>query len=127
MKYQPEIVKCQIIVYFKDCGKDFVKEFGNRLGYQLIEEYEFSDNGFIFKTPVDGEQEAIEKFGDEKYKPFVDSVDLRDLKLEQRIANHHKLEDSVSNLDAHLGAPNDVYSLELAKIINRLEMMKDEH
>lgn len=126
MKYQPEIAKCQVIVYFKNCGEDFAKTFGEKLGYELIEEYEFSDNGFIFKTPVDGEQEAIEKFEDEKYKPFVENADLRDLKLEQRIANHHKLEGFVNNLDAHLEAPDDVYILELEKIINRLEKMKDE-
>jgi hypothetical protein len=78
-----EFVKGQILVCFKKpyC-KNFVREFGKTLGYNLSEEEYRYGSLYIFQTEIGKEEETRKGF--EFYSKFVDWTSLRDLKIERR-------------------------------------------
>lgn len=80
-EYEPRYAEGQILVWYKgDAHKQFVKGFGQRLGYELSEQ-EFPYAWSYDCTPGQ-EAEAIAEFL--SYDKFVESAMRRDLKLEDR-------------------------------------------
>ncbi|AJF61120.1 TPA: hypothetical protein HA239_05320 [Candidatus Woesearchaeota archaeon] len=99
MTYTPDYAKGQVLVLFINPGTDrgFAEKFGKGLGYELSkEEYAHSNAPhFIYLTPEGEEQAAIDNFLN--YAAFVESAELRDIKLEKRWESMGRLEELIGD------------------------------
>ncbi len=122
-EYFPEYAKGQIFVFFKrDYALDFVKEFGKTLGYILSDENYPWGSFHIFQTKVGEEQAARQRF--ESYSEFVESTDLRDLKLESRWRGIEDIVMKTRDLDDAVYLPDKAYNARIEEIINHLRDIK---
>lgn len=121
--YSPEYARGQIFVLFKrDYDLEFVKEFGETLGYCLSNEDYLWSSFYIFQTKVGEEQAARQRF--ESYSEFVESTDLRDLKLESRWGGIEKIIEKIEDLSDEMDLPDKVYNSRIDEIINNLRKIK---
>jgi hypothetical protein len=120
MTYKPKYAEGQILVIFEgECNKLHAEYFGERLGYELDdEEYKHGD-AYIFKTEAGKEKEAIEKFM--AHPEFIDSAELRDIKMEERFSKLEKLLDMVQELHNDVELPDDQYNQRLGDIKHYLK------
>ena len=122
MQYESDYAKGQILVFFKDGSKEFVRDFGKLLGYNLSEENYEHGEAYIFETDVGKEKEAVKIFT--AYPDFVSSASLRDIKIEGRWNSLEKALSMVQELHDDAEIPDDKYNSRIEKIINLFSTLK---
>ena len=117
--YKPKYAEGEILVGVKGYSKDFVKQFGKTLGYELIDEWEHGDNVYIFRTPVNKEDIACKKFL--HYKDFVEWAERRDVKLESRWKGIEKTIGVLKDLGDKCEISDEEYRKKIDEIIDSLK------
>jgi hypothetical protein len=100
MVYKPDYAKGKICVQFKhDYTIDFMTDFGNTLGCDLVIESVSGnvDNNFIYNVTEGKELEYVKKF--RKYDDFIKEVDFFDLKSHRRGKELDFLINSINDLE----------------------------
>jgi hypothetical protein len=123
--YELAYVPGQIIVLFKNDvqRKDFIRDFGNMLGYTLLDEKSYTDYVYVFQTEQEKEQDAINKF--QLYTEFVEWAERRDKKYEIRLKT---LEDAITQLQGlyeNVNIPRKEYNTQLSTISSYLKALKE--
>ncbi|MEA3514552.1 MAG: hypothetical protein U9R34_03690 [Nanoarchaeota archaeon] len=88
----------EILVGFRqqiDCNDSFAEKFGKGLGYDLVGDWKYGDNVYIYQVPKDAETEACERFRFKK--EFVEWAETKDVKIEKR---WESLEEAIDKLDS---------------------------
>ena len=121
MEYQPEYAKGQILVHFKRPYSDaFIREFGETLGYTLLDNEERA--GHVFKTEPGKEEEALNKF--KSFSDFVEWTDYRDIKMESRWESLEEAIDLLQQLHDNVEIPDNEYNTKLREIQDYLQKIQ---
>jgi len=128
----PQRKRGEVIVFTdRDTDPPFVKHLAKKLGYEAIGEY--TDSGYVIKTPVGKEEQAGQDFVD-NYPEFFNSWDREDIKDTYVWNEIDFIEREVRELWSHIGNLNKFgssriskeWNAEIDRIIQRLQDIKTD-
>jgi hypothetical protein len=118
-EYEPKYLKGHLLVLFNDdCPRDMPEYLEKKFGYKIIQKEEV--NWYIYDVG-DKETKAIENFS--KYQGFIEWVEKRDKRWENRSEFHYDLEHKIEKLNIDL--PKKCFLKQLEDIKNFIGKFDD--
>ena len=125
MNYEPEYAKGQILVVFKNGGGEgFARDFGEKIGYKLLDKKYEPGDAYIFQTTAGMEREAVERFS--TYSEFIDWADFRDIKLETRLNGLERTIARIQDLRDNVELSDDSFNTKLEGIMSCIQQLRPD-
>ena len=125
-EYAPTYATDHILIKFKrEFSEEFVQEYLKAYGYKLHEEKSHHD-WYHLKIPLEKFEKTKQKFYHKPHNKFIDWVEKRDLKWEQRIENLENIIEKVAELRDEPNIPNKEYEQKLKQITKYINTIKKD-